>query len=184
MSGQPCGIASMVLTTPLACPWSARFSGTGPRALQAKAPTGWICSSNGKRPTSYRGLHRLGPGRGHGPGPTGLRPAGCRLCYSPSSIRGHRAGAPRRARRPDYRRGDAGPAAAHDRLRRHHSSGCVGADRRCTKERGADAIKSSLGFHAQFIEALPPGVYPPLALKLLQTVVEAAKGTQTGLIQL
>ncbi len=52
------------------------------------------------------------------------------------------------------------------------------------RKSSADAIKSSVGFHAQFIEALPPGVYPPLALKLLQTVVEAAKGIQTGLIQL
>ena len=47
-----------------------------------------------------------------------------------------------------------------------------------------DIIKSSVGFHAQFIEALPKGVYPPLAVRLLNAVVEGAKGTLNGHIQL
>jgi hypothetical protein len=48
----------------------------------------------------------------------------------------------------------------------------------------ADTIKSSVGFHAQFIEALPKGVYPPLAVRLLRALVDAAKGTLTGYVQL
>lgn len=47
-----------------------------------------------------------------------------------------------------------------------------------------DAIKHGPGYHAQFIDALPPGTHPPLARRLLETALNAANGNADGLIQL
>jgi hypothetical protein len=47
-----------------------------------------------------------------------------------------------------------------------------------------EAIKRSPGYHAQFIDALPPGVHPPLARILLQKAMEAATIDVVGLVQL
>ena len=52
------------------------------------------------------------------------------------------------------------------------------------KKSAADVIKSSVGFHAQFIDALPSGTYPPLAVRLLRAIVAAAQGSTTGVVQL
>jgi putative ATP-dependent endonuclease of the OLD family len=45
-------------------------------------------------------------------------------------------------------------------------------------------LKSSAGFHAQFVDALPDGVLPPLATQLLRTAVLAARGGHDGHVQL
>ena len=45
-------------------------------------------------------------------------------------------------------------------------------------------IKSSGGLHAQFVEALPAGVYPPVASRILETAVRAGNDGSKGLIQL
>ena len=45
-------------------------------------------------------------------------------------------------------------------------------------------IKQSSGLHTQFVEALAPGHHPPLARRILETVIQAAIGEKTGHIQL
>jgi hypothetical protein len=45
-------------------------------------------------------------------------------------------------------------------------------------------LKSSAGFHAQFVDTLPDGVIPPLAEELLRSAVLAAQGAKDGHIQL
>ena len=52
--------------------------------------------------------------------------------------------------------------------------------------RGAacDAIKSKGGLHAQFVELLPQGIVPPLAARLLDTLMEAAHGRIDGVVTL
>ncbi len=45
-------------------------------------------------------------------------------------------------------------------------------------------LKSSAGFHAQFVDALPEGVLPPLATELLRAAVLAARGGHDGHLQL
>jgi putative ATP-dependent endonuclease of OLD family len=45
-------------------------------------------------------------------------------------------------------------------------------------------LKSSAGFHAQYVDALPDGVLPPLATELLRTAVLAARGDHDGHVQM
>lgn len=47
-----------------------------------------------------------------------------------------------------------------------------------------ETIKQGPGYHAQFVEALPPGVHPPLACSILDAIVAAAVGNDEGLVQL
>lgn len=47
-----------------------------------------------------------------------------------------------------------------------------------------DAIKSGPGYHAQFVEALPSGVHPPIVSSILDEIVAAATGDGAGLVQL
>ena len=48
----------------------------------------------------------------------------------------------------------------------------------------AETLKSGVGFHEQFIDALPQGVYPPIARRLVQAIVKAGKEAQSGQIHL
>jgi hypothetical protein len=47
-----------------------------------------------------------------------------------------------------------------------------------------ETIKQGPGYHAQFVEALPPEVHPPMACAILDAIVAAAAGDTTGLVQL
>lgn len=47
-----------------------------------------------------------------------------------------------------------------------------------------EVIKSSGGLHAQFVELLPAGVLPPVAVKLLDAVVSAGSGKKKGKVLL
>jgi len=51
-------------------------------------------------------------------------------------------------------------------------------------EAAVEAIKSSGGLHAQFVELLPSSVQPPLARRLLDTAVAAAADRKSGHVQL